>query len=61
MDNVDLKRGYLEIMDYREDYTKIYEDEKEELLKIYGDRISSIDHVGSNSIKTLNLNQLYTF
>lgn len=23
MDNVGLKRGYLEIMDYREDYTKI--------------------------------------
>lgn len=42
MDNVGLKRGYLEIMDYREDYAKIYEDEKEELLKIYKDRISSI-------------------
>lgn len=53
MDNVGLKRGYLEIMDYREDYTKIYEDEKEELLKIYKDRISSIDHVGSTSIKNI--------
>ena len=53
MDYVGLKRGYLEIMDYREDYTKIYEDEKEELLKIYKDRISSIDHVGSTSIKNI--------
>ena len=53
MDNVGLKRGYLEIMDYREDYTKIYEDEKEELLKIYKDRIAAIDHVGSTSIKNI--------
>ena len=53
MDNVGLKRGYLEIMDYREDYAKIYEKEKEELLKIYKDRISTIDHVGSTSIKNI--------
>lgn len=53
MDNVGLKRGYLEIMDYREDYAKIYENEKEELLKIYKDRISAIDHVGSTSIKNI--------
>ena len=53
MDNVGLNRGYLELMDYREDYAKIYEDEKEELLKIYKDRISSIDHVGSTSIKNI--------
>ena len=53
MDNVGLKRGYLEIMDYREDYAKIYEDEKEELLKIYKDRIAAIDHVGSTSIKNI--------
>ena len=51
VDNVGLKRGYLELMDYREDYTNIYEKEKEELLKIYGDRIFKIDHVGSTSIK----------
>ena len=31
MDNVGLKRGCFEIMDYREDYDKIYEEEKEEL------------------------------
>lgn len=28
MDNVGLKRGYMGIMDYREDYAEIYEQEK---------------------------------
>lgn len=53
MDNVGLKRGYLELMDYREDYAKIYEEEKDNLLKIYKDKISSIEHVGSTSIKNI--------
>lgn len=51
MKNIGLTRGYLELLDYREDYTKIYEEEKEELLNIYKDRIYQIDHVGSTSIK----------
>ena len=53
MDNVGLKRGVLELMDYRDDYSEIYEEEKKELLKIYKERISSIDHVGSTSIKNI--------
>jgi len=53
MDNVGLKRGYLEIMDYREDYGEIYEAEKNELLDIYKDKIEVIDHVGSTSIKNI--------
>lgn len=53
MDNMGLKRGYLEIMDYREDYAKIYEEEKNNLLKIYKDKISSIEHVGSTSIRNI--------
>lgn len=53
MNNAGLERGVLEISDYREDYTKIYEEEKEELLKIYKDRIAFIDHVGSTSIKNI--------
>ena len=53
MDNVGLKRGYLELMDYREDYKSIYEKEKEELVKIYKDKIYKIDHVGSTSIKNI--------
>ena len=51
MKNVGLKRGYLELLDYREDYKEIYEEEKEELLKIYKEKIKQIDHVGSTSIK----------
>ncbi len=51
MENVGLKRGYLELMDYRQDYKDIYEKEKDELLNIYKDRIFKIDHVGSTSIK----------
>lgn len=31
MDNVGLKRGVLELMDYREDYSEIYEEEKKEI------------------------------
>jgi len=50
VNNIGLKKGYLELMDYREDYPLIYEREKEELLKIYKDKIHSIDHVGSTSI-----------
>lgn len=53
MDNVGLKRGVLELMDYREDYSEIYEEEKKELLQIYKERIISIDHVGSTSIKNI--------
>lgn len=52
MENVGLKRGApVELLDYREDYKEIYEEEKEELLKIYKDKIHQIDHVGSTSIK----------
>ena len=51
MDNAGLTKGYLELMDYREDYTTIYEKERDNLLKIYGSKIASIEHVGSTSIK----------
>ena len=52
MENVGLKRrASIELLDYREDYKEIYEKEKEELLKIYKEKIKQIDHVGSTSIK----------
>ncbi len=51
MENVGLKRGYLELLDYRDDYPIIYEKLKEELFDIYKDKIKYIDHVGSTSIK----------
>lgn len=50
MENAGLKKGYLELDDYREDYSRIYELERDELLKLYKDRIHQIDHVGSTSI-----------
>ena len=53
MNNIGLKRGYLELMDYREDYEEIYNLEKDNLLNIYQDRIFRIDHVGSTSIKNI--------
>ena len=53
MENVGLKKGYLELMDYQTNYPVIYEKEKEELLRIYKDRIKQIDHVGSTSIKDI--------
>ena len=43
MNNIGLKRGILEIMDYREDYAKIYEEEKENLLRIYKESKPIID------------------
>ena len=53
MNNIGLKRGYLELMDYRDDYKDIYNEEKDNLLKIYKDKIFKIDHVGSTSIKNI--------
>ena len=53
MDNIGLKRGYLELRDYCEDYPKIYEKEKNNLLEIYQNKIKYIDHVGSTSIKNI--------
>ena len=53
MENIGLERGYLELMDYRDDYTDIYNKEKDNLLKIYKDKIKVIDHVGSTSIKNI--------
>ena len=53
MENTGLKRGYLALEDYRDDYPFIYENEKKELLEIYKERIQCIDHVGSTSIKNI--------
>ena len=53
MENTGLKRGFLELEGYREDYPSIYEKAKEELLDIYGNKIKYIDHVGSTSIKNI--------
>ena len=50
MENAGLKKGVLELMDYSEDYVKIYNIERDNLKDIYGYRINQIDHVGSTAI-----------
>ena len=51
MDKLGLKRGTLELNDYQTNYPEIYEKEKNNLLDIFGNKIFSIDHIGSTSIK----------
>jgi GrpB-like predicted nucleotidyltransferase (UPF0157 family) len=53
MENAGLKKGVLELMDYQDDYVKIYNNEKDNLKDIYGYRIKQIDHVGSTAIKDI--------
>ena len=53
MNNKGLKHGYLEIIDYQEDYPEIYEKEKNNLLSIYKDKIRNIEHIGSTNIKDI--------
>ena len=50
MENTGLKKGVLELMDYQDDYGKIYRIERDNLKDIYGPRIKIIDHVGSTAI-----------
>lgn len=50
MKNAGLKKGYLELMNYQDNYKEIYEEEKKKLEDIYKDKIGSIEHVGSTSI-----------
>ena len=50
MENAGLKKGVLELMDYQDDYVKIYNSERDNLKDIYGYRIKQIDHVGSTAI-----------
>ena len=51
MKNAGLTKNHLELLDYMEEYAQIYEEEKNNLLRIYKGKISSIEHVGSTSIK----------
>lgn len=53
MNNKGLKNGYLELLDYQDNYPKIYEKEKNNLLSIYKDKIRNIEHVGSTNIKNI--------
>lgn len=53
MDNIGLKKGYLELREYDDNYPMIYEQEKDNLLSLYQGKIKYIDHVGSTSIKKI--------
>ena len=53
MDNIGLKRGYLELFSYNENYEKIYQEEKRELEKILKGMYIKIEHVGSTAIKNI--------
>ena len=53
MENKGLKHACLEILDYQDNYPMIYEEEKNNLLNIYQDKIRNIEHVGSTSIKDI--------
>ena len=51
MENIGLKKGVLNLLNYQDNYPLIYEEEKNNLLDLYKDKIKYIDHVGSTSIK----------
>ena len=53
VDNIGLKRGYLELFSYNENYEKIYQEEKRELEKILKGMYIKIEHVGSTAIKNI--------
>lgn len=48
-----LKRGIVKLIEYNLDWEKEYEQEKELLKEVLGNRIIEIHHVGSTSIKGL--------
>lgn len=53
MDNVGLKKGDLQLLDYNLDYNRIYLEEKKNLEKIFKGQYVRIEHVGSTSIKNI--------
>ncbi len=53
MDNVGLKRGSLELLDYNDKYATIFLEEKKELEKLLKGHYTSIEHVGSTAIKNI--------
>ena len=50
MNNRGLTINELIILDYNKEYPAIYEEEKNNLLNLYKDKINKIDHIGSTSI-----------
>ncbi len=53
LDNLGLKRGDLELLDYNPEYDRIFKEEKQNLEKIFDGKYIKIEHVGSTSIKNI--------
>ena len=53
VDNLGLKKGVVELIDYDNDYTRIYLEEKENLKRILNGKYIRIEHVGSTAIKNI--------
>lgn len=53
MDNLGLKKGIVELLDYDNDYTRIYLEEKKNLEKLLKGKYIRIEHVGSTAIKNI--------
>lgn len=53
MDNLGLKKGDLELIDYNENYSIIFEKEKKALENIFNGKYIKIEHIGSTAIKNI--------
>ena len=53
MDNVGLKRGALELLEYNPEYCRIFIEEKKNLEQLFYGKYINIEHVGSTSIKDI--------
>lgn len=53
MDNLGLKKGIVELLDYDNDYTRIYLEEKKNLERLLKGKYIRIEHVGSTAIKNI--------
>lgn len=53
MDNLGLKKGIVELLDYDNDYTRIYLEEKKNLQRLLKGKYIRIEHVGSTAIKNI--------
>ena len=53
VDNLGLKKGDLELIDYNENYSIIFEKEKKALENIFNGKYIKIEHIGSTAIKNI--------
>ena len=51
--SIGLKRGTVKVVDYKPDWPKEFEAEKQRLIDAFGDKIIAVEHIGSTSIPAL--------